>query len=130
MAILNWSEMTLKKSTTVKRAESECQGWFADWLQKLLPDDLSEVLLFLTGSKIILANWNGYQIKVIFLHLEENEKSRPTIWTCPGFAELKFPAYMTNEEIKEVWIGAVKQVKVGFTFASAHISLLFETVHL
>uniref|UniRef100_A0A0P6FKM3 Uncharacterized protein n=1 Tax=Daphnia magna TaxID=35525 RepID=A0A0P6FKM3_9CRUS len=117
MAILNWSEMKLKKNTTLKRAESECQSWFADWLQKLLPDDLSEVLLFLTGSKIIPANWNDHQIKVIFLHLEENEKRRPTIRTCPAFAELKFPVFVTSEEIEEVWIDAVKQVKFGFTFA-------------
>jgi hypothetical protein len=27
-----------------------------------------------TGLKIIPSNWNDYQIKVIFLHLGENEK--------------------------------------------------------
>jgi hypothetical protein len=45
------------------------------------------------------------------------KKRQPTIRACLGFAVLTFTVNVKIEEIKEVCINAVKQVKFGFNIA-------------
>lgn len=77
---------------------------------------LSQVLVFLTGSAMIPCSFKDYRIKVKFVELNENEKRRPVVKTCPAFAELLFPLYVDKELLIEVWIDAIQQLDAGFTF--------------
>jgi hypothetical protein len=112
MAILDWSAMDSTKNTAIKRAEKESKDWFHEWIST--SGLLSKVLMFLTGSSIIPSNFKDYKIKVKFLQLDENLKRYPSVRTCPAFAELMFPIYVTKEELREVWVGAIAHLDAGF----------------
>ena len=134
--------MSVRKSASLKRAEASSKLWFTEWIEGVEEGNflkclvaymlntgcyilflflcgvgkLTEVLQFLTGSSIIPVNWMEQQIKCTFRHLEEGEKRWPSVRTCPLFAELEFPVFLTKEECVAVWMEAIAALPFGFTF--------------